>query len=72
MLQRRVRERNMIITPDGRLTRAHAAKYLGVAEQTLANWRSIGRGPKSFRLGGRVFYRLSDLEAFVDATMQAQ
>lgn len=62
----------MIITPDGRLTRAHAAKYLGVAEQTLANWRSIGRGPKSFRLGGRVFYRLSDLEAFVDATMQAQ
>jgi hypothetical protein len=72
MLQRRVRERQMIVTPDGRLTRSHAAKYLGVAEQTLANWRTIGRGPKSFRLGGRVFYRLTDLQAFVDETMQAQ
>jgi len=71
MIKLRVRERHMLVTPDGRLSRSHAARYLGVAEQTLANWRSLGRGPKSFRLGGRVFYRLVDLEAFVDETMRA-
>lgn len=70
MMQRRVRERSMIVTPDGRLTRSHAASYLGVAAQTLANWRSQGRGPKSMNLGGKVFYRLADLEAFVEATAQ--
>ena len=58
----------MIVTPDGRLTRSHAARYLGVAEQTLANWRSMGRGPKCLKIGGKVFYRLDDLEAFVGAT----
>lgn len=68
MLQLRVRERSMIVTPDGRLSRTHAAKYLGVAPQTLANWRSLGRGPKHMKLGGRVFYRLADLEAFIEAT----
>lgn len=70
MMQRRVRERSMIITPDGRLTRSHAASYLGVAVQTLANWRSQGRGPKSIRLGGKVFYRLADLEAFIAASAE--
>ena len=68
MLQRRVRERSMIATPDGRLTRSHAANYLGVASQTLANWHSLGRGPKSIKLGGKVFYRLADLQTFIDAT----
>lgn len=70
MQQYRVRERSMIVTPDGRLSRPHAAKYLGVAVQTLANWRSLRRGPKWVKVGGKVFYRLADLEAFVAATAQ--
>lgn len=52
-------------TPDGRLTRKEAAKYLGLAENTLANWKSRGEGPKPMRLGRRVFYRLTDLQAFI-------
>lgn len=68
MMQMRVRERSMIVTPDGRMSREHAAKYLGVAAQTLANWRSLGRGPKSLKLGGKVFYRITDLDAFIAAT----
>lgn len=70
MQQYRVRERSMIVTPDGRLSRPHAAKYLGVAVQTLANWRSLGRGPNCIKIGGKVFYRLVDLEAFVAATVR--
>lgn len=71
MIQRRVRERSIIVTPDGRLTRAQAAKYLGVAPQTLANWHTQGRGPKSMKLGGKVFYWLADLEAFLEELAQS-
>ena len=53
------------ITPDGRLTRRDAAAYLGTAEKTLAQWSSEGRGPRLCRVGGRVFYFKSDLDAFI-------
>lgn len=55
----------VLVTPDGRLTRQDAANYLGVAAQTLANWSTQGRGPKTLRLGRKVFYRLNDLDAFI-------
>lgn len=32
--------------------------------QTLAKWRSLRRGPPYVKFGGRVLYRLADLEAF--------
>lgn len=54
------------MTPDGRLTRSEAAKFIGVAARTLANWRSKGVGPRQIKVGGRVFYRLDDLQVFVD------
>lgn len=52
-------------TPDGRVDRKAAATFLGIAPRTLANWRSQGRGPVIVKLGGRVFYRISDLTAFL-------
>ncbi|MBA9003775.1 helix-turn-helix transcriptional regulator [Thermomonospora cellulosilytica] len=42
-----------------------AAAYLGVAKQTLANWRSTGRGPKFSRRGRVVRYRWADLDAWM-------
>jgi hypothetical protein len=51
--------------PDGRLDRYNAALYLGIAAKTLANYRSRGIGPRCVRVGGRAFYYLADLEAFV-------
>jgi hypothetical protein len=36
----------------------------GVAPQTLARWRCEGRGPKFFKVGGKILYRLADVEAF--------
>jgi hypothetical protein len=53
------------VLPDGRLTREEAAKYLGKRTKTLAQWRMIGKGPRSIRVGGRVYYFLEDLIAFV-------
>ncbi len=51
-------------TPDGRVTRAEAARYLGFKPKTLAEWHRLGVGPSSFLIGGRRFYRLTDLEKY--------
>lgn len=49
------------------LRRAAAAKFLGLATQTLDNWRSTGRGPRFVKLGTRVVYQRADLEAYLAA-----
>jgi len=53
---------------DHNLTTAAAAAWLGcVRPRTLDNWRSQGRGPRYVRVGGRIAYRLKDLQAWMDA-----
>lgn len=54
------------ITPDGRLSRADAAAFLGLTPKTLAEWHTKSVGPVARKIGGRQFYRLADLEAFRD------
>jgi predicted site-specific integrase-resolvase len=45
-----------------------SAEFLGVKEQTLATWRCNGRYPLPFiRVGRRIRYRISDLEAFLES-----
>ncbi len=53
------------VTPDGRLTRKDAAKYLGRAEKTLAMWQMERKGPPSVLVGGRRFYFKEALDAFI-------
>jgi hypothetical protein len=43
-----------------------AARFLGLKRQTLANWRGGVKGPKYVKLGGRILYKISDLEDFVN------
>ncbi|MDO8844117.1 helix-turn-helix domain-containing protein [Methylicorpusculum sp.] len=51
---------------DPLLTRREAAKYLGIAEKTLATWASTGRQNLSMiRMGSCVRYRKSDLDQFI-------
>lgn len=52
------------VLPDGRVDRKNAAKALGLQPKTLADWKLKGIGPKGFFVGGRVFYWLSEVEAF--------
>lgn len=37
------------------------------SRSTLAHWRSAGRGPAFIKLGGRIAYRGSDLNAWLRA-----
>lgn len=59
------RTAQFLSTPDGRLNRAAAAAYLGFSARTLANWQLSGFGPRSHKVGGRRFYWVADLVAFV-------
>lgn len=52
------------VLPDGRMSRADAARFIGVASKTLAEWQRLGKGPKSCMVGGRRFYMLDDLRDF--------
>lgn len=56
---------NTCATPDGRLRRSDAARYLGVAPSTLANWKLKGLGPRPLKVAGRCFYWIADLDAFI-------
>jgi DNA-binding transcriptional MerR regulator len=49
------------------LTITEAAELLRTPVATLRYWRHLGTGPRSFRLGRRVVYQLTDLEAWIAA-----
>lgn len=53
-------------TPQARaLSELEASKYLGpVSVRTLQDWRARGIGPAYTKLGRRVAYEVSDLDAF--------
>lgn len=42
-----------------------AAEYLRTTPSTMRYWQSIGKGPKSFKLGVRRLYRQSALDEFI-------
>lgn len=46
---------------------AEAAEYVRLTVSTLAQMRVEQRGPKYFKAGGRVLYRLQDLEEWVES-----
>jgi hypothetical protein len=56
---------------DELLTRPEAAGELRLTIKTMDNWRSAGRGPAFLKLGGRVLYPRSELEAFKRASRVA-
>jgi hypothetical protein len=43
------------------------AKRWLISPRTLEQWRWQGRGPRYLKIGGRVVYRLSDVETFESA-----
>ncbi len=50
-----------------RYLRTHdAGLYLGLSGRTLEKHRSCGTGPRYKKIGGRVIYAVSDLEAWAD------
>jgi len=59
-------ERTVVrLTPDGRMSRTDAARYIGVQPKTLAKWGMTGRGPQSLKIGARCFYTKVELDRFI-------
>ena len=48
-----------------------AARFLGLSGRTLEKHRIYGTGPRYSKLGGRVVYRLDDLQAWVELGARA-
>jgi hypothetical protein len=48
-------------------TQAEVARRWRLSPRTLERWRWSGHGPAFLKLGGRVAYRLEDIEAFETA-----
>jgi predicted DNA-binding transcriptional regulator AlpA len=53
------------VDPDPKLRPEEAAQVTRLAVQTLARLRCEGRGPRFIRVGSRIVYRLSDIEAWL-------
>ncbi len=51
--------------PPRYLRTPEAARFLGLSGRTLEKHRTYGTGPKYSKIGGRVVYRLEDLQAWV-------
>ena len=53
------------VLPGNRLDSNNAAKYVGRAPKTLSMWRINGVGPEWTKVGGRVFYTKTALDAYM-------
>jgi predicted DNA-binding transcriptional regulator AlpA len=51
--------------PPRYLRTPEAARFLGLSGRTLEKHRIYGTGPRYSKLGGRVVYRVEDLQAWV-------
>jgi excisionase family DNA binding protein len=45
------------------MTLREASKYLNIPERTFRHYRNLDRGPRSYRLGGKLFFDRTDLDA---------
>lgn len=57
--------------PPRYLRTPEAARFLGLSGRTLEKHRTYGTGPRYSKLGGRVVYRVEDLQAWADRGAKA-
>jgi predicted site-specific integrase-resolvase len=58
---------NMSQKPDSvvrHLTQGQLADRWQISPRTLERWRWAGEGPRFLKLGGRVIYRIEDVEVY--------
>ena len=53
-------------SPTNHLNQIHLARRWNLSPRTLERWRWLNQGPRYLKIGGRVVYRLEDVEAFED------
>lgn len=47
------------------LTTQEVAETLRTSAETVRYWRHVGKGPRSFKIGRRVLYAVTDVESFI-------
>jgi excisionase family DNA binding protein len=57
--------------PEIYLTTEELAEELRTSPESVRYWRHIGTGPASFKVGRRVLYARTDVDAFVAAAKTA-
>lgn len=57
---------------DALMTPAEVAERVRRPVATVKFWRATHVGPKSARIGGRVLYRESDVEAWIEEQFSAE
>jgi predicted DNA-binding transcriptional regulator AlpA len=57
--------------PPRYLRTPEAARFLGLSGRTLEKHRTYGTGPRYSKLGGRVVYAVTDLQAWVNRGIKA-
>lgn len=53
------------------LNQTELAARWKISPRTLERWRWINEGPQFLKIGGRVIYRLEDIEAFEREALKA-
>jgi hypothetical protein len=53
------------------ISRRELAAKLQKPIDTLAHWAVIGYGPPSVRLGSQCYYRVADVEKFIDQLFES-
>ena len=62
---------NFADLPPRYLRTPEAARFVGLSIRTLEKHRIYGTGPRYSKLGGRVVYRVEDLQAWVESGTKA-
>jgi hypothetical protein len=54
----------IVVLPGDRVDRRNAGLALNRSPKTLCDWSRLGIGPRAFSVGGRAFYRWSEVQRF--------
>lgn len=54
------------------LNQIELAARWNISHRTLERWRWSGEGPVFLKIGGRVLYRIEDVEAFESSQLRAR
>lgn len=46
------------------LNQVELSRRWSISPRTLERWRWLGQGPRYLKIGGRVVYRIEDIEAY--------
>jgi len=54
------------------LTTEEVAELFRTVPGTVRYWRYLGKGPRSFKVGRRVLYRRTDVQAWAEAALSGE